>query len=52
LLFSTTNAAVDLVLIAVDKSLEELSKKSSAANETRKHCLRIGNHFIASNYEG
>jgi hypothetical protein len=52
LLFSTTNAAVDLALIAVDKSLEALSKKSSAANEARKHCLRIGNHFIASNYEG
>ncbi len=52
LLLSTTNAAVDLALIGVDKSLEGLAKKSSAATEARKHCFRVGNHFIASNYEG
>ncbi len=52
LLLSTTNAAVDLALIGVDKGLEGLSKKSIAATEARKHCFRIGNHFIASNYEG
>jgi hypothetical protein len=52
LLFSTTNAAVDLALIGVDKSLEELSKKHQSAVEIRQQCSRVGNHFVASHYEG
>jgi hypothetical protein len=52
LLLSTTNAAVDLALISVDKNLEELSKTIPGATVARKCCFRIGSHFIASNYEG
>jgi hypothetical protein len=52
LLLSTTNSAVDLALIAVDKCLEELLKQNPASASARKGCLRIGNHFIASNYKG
>ncbi len=52
LLLSTTNAAVDLALIGVDKSLEGLSRNGIVATEVRKHCFRVGNHFIAGHYEG
>jgi hypothetical protein len=52
LLLSTTNCAVDLALVAVDKCLEELSRRDSAARVVRKRCFRIGNHFIARNYAG
>jgi hypothetical protein len=52
LLLSTTNWAVDLALIEVDKALEELSRKNVGASGLRKRCKRIGQHFIASNYKG
>jgi DNA replication ATP-dependent helicase Dna2 len=52
LLLSTTNAAVDLALVGVDKSLEELSTRHRLAAEIRKQCFRVGNHFIAGHYEG
>ena len=52
LLLSTTNAAVDLALIAVDKALEEAGKKVGAAEIIRKSCKRIGSHFYPKNYEG
>lgn len=50
LLLSTTNTAVDQVLIAVDKALEQLA--NSAAAQTRRCLARVGNHFIAANYQG
>ncbi|MGH7963961.1 MAG: AAA domain-containing protein, partial [Candidatus Binatia bacterium] len=52
LLLSTTNAAVDLALVAVDKALEKLAAHSSTAAKVRQRCVRIGNHFVASNYTG
>lgn len=52
LLFSTTNAAVDLALVAVDKCLEQLAGSSGSASEARRRCFRIGNHFIARHYQG
>ena len=50
LLFSTTNSAVDLALIAVDKALEKIGSREAAS--ARKQCFRIGHHFIAGNYRG
>lgn len=52
LLFSTTNSAVDQALIKVDDQLSALTRQKPSAERIRKHCLRIGNHFIASNYDG
>jgi DNA replication ATP-dependent helicase Dna2 len=52
LLFSTTNPSVDLALISVDERLEEMSRVNSTANQLRKKCVRIGNHFVASKYRG
>jgi len=52
LLLSTTNAAVDLALISVDQQLEVLSATDRSASRLRRKCLRIGNHFVASNYKG
>ena len=49
LLLSTTNSAVDQALVSVDKSLERFHDKKMVEN-IRKHCFRIGNHFIASKY--
>jgi len=51
LLFSTTNSAVDLALVAVDRCLEELAKQNASAAAVRKRCFRIGNHFVARNYQ-
>lgn len=51
LLLSTSNAAVDVALIAVDKCLEELCHRSPVASRARHHCFRVGNHFIATNYD-
>jgi hypothetical protein len=51
LLFSTTNAAVDLALIALDRALEEIGGQLEAAR-AGKECFRIGHHFIAGNYRG
>ena len=48
LLFSTTNSAVDLALIAVDEALAGLGRTTQP---TRNRCQRLGNHFIARNYE-
>ncbi len=47
LLLSTTNHAVDQALLAVDKELEKINR-----NDLRKGILRIGNHFLASDYKG
>jgi len=52
LLLSTTNSAVDQALISVDDRLQELSRTKPFASELRKKCLRIGNHFVASQYKG
>lgn len=49
LLFSTTNSAVDQALVATDKALEQIGQESFPV---RKHCVRLGNHFVASNYTG
>ncbi len=51
LLLSTTNSAVDQALIAADKALEVLTNRARAAAAIRKHCVRVGNHFIASHYK-
>ncbi len=50
LLLSTTNSAVDQALVSADKALEKVA--SPAAQQIRKRCFRIGNHFVASQYEG
>jgi DNA replication ATP-dependent helicase Dna2 len=51
LLLSSTNSAVDLALISVDKRLEELARKNPPADVLRRKCRRIGNHFVAKNYK-
>ncbi len=51
LLLSTTNTAVDQALVAVDRALEENTGRN-VLSPLRTSCLRIGNHFIAKNYEG
>jgi len=48
LLLSTTNNAVDHSLLAVDSALEKIGYSE---NRLRKSCLRIGNHYLAKNYE-
>ena len=52
LLLSTTNWAVDIALLSVDRSLEELERTAPAAHGLRQRCKRIGTHFIAGNYKG
>ena len=49
LLLSTTNTAVDQVLIAVDKALDYLGDSGA---EVKNECKRIGLHFVASHYDG
>lgn len=51
LLFSTTNLAVDQALVSLDKALEQ-AQSNPAARAVRKKCFRIGNHFVASQYQG
>jgi hypothetical protein len=48
LILSTTNSAVDQVLVAVDKALQRIP--NGAASELRKLCSRAGNRFVAGNY--
>jgi len=52
LLLSTTNAAVDLALVSVDKALVKLAPRLQAAQGTRQTCKRIGSHFLPKYYEG
>jgi len=52
LLLSTTNWAVDIALLSVDRRLEELERTDPAAHGLRQRCKRIGTHFIAGNYKG
>jgi len=53
LLLSTTNSAVDQALVSVDKAMGMLLDRHPAGGgRTRPRCLRVGNHFIASNYKG
>lgn len=49
LLLSTTNTAVDLALVAVDKALERMADAGRAA---RKRCKQLGHHFVARHYTG
>jgi DNA replication ATP-dependent helicase Dna2 len=51
LIVSTTNTAVDQVLVSVDKALEQLEQTRPEARTARRKCFRLGNHFIASNFE-
>jgi len=51
LVLSTTNSAVDLALISIDRTLEQLAASDEQAAKTRRRIFRIGNHFRASNYE-
>lgn len=48
LLLSTTNTAVDLALVAVDKALEKLGSSWGL----RQKCKRLGHHYQAQHYEG
>jgi hypothetical protein len=48
LLLSTTNTAVDLALLAVDRALEKLP---GSGWSIRQRCKRLGHHFVASHYE-
>jgi hypothetical protein len=49
LLLSTTNNAVDLALVAVDKALEKFPGNNWGL---RLKCKRLGHHYQARNYEG
>jgi len=49
LLLSTTNNAVDLALVAVDKAFEKLPGNNWPL---RLKCRRLGHHYQARNYEG
>lgn len=48
LLLSTTNTAVDLALVAVDKALEGMA---GAGRAVRNRCKRLGHHFVARHYK-
>jgi hypothetical protein len=52
LLLSTTNSATDQALVSVDKALEKLEKHAPSAKAIRRSCIRVGTHFVASNYTG
>ena len=52
LLLSTTNTAVDLALINVDKALDRLARVKPSAGGCRNVCKRIGAHFFAQHYRG
>jgi hypothetical protein len=52
LLMSTTNAATDQVLVAVDKALENVATSEATKTELRKRCKRIGSKFLAKYYDG
>lgn len=47
LLMSTTNSAVDQMLVSVD---DALSKYGAQAQTSRRQCQRVGNHFIGARY--
>jgi DNA replication ATP-dependent helicase Dna2 len=49
LLLSTTNIAVDQALVATDKAVEQLGQSGATV---RRKCLRVGFHFVASQYVG
>lgn len=49
LVVSTTNIAVDQAIVAVDKAAAQLGHKGSSISEK---CVRVGSHFIASQYIG
>ncbi|MFO0429531.1 MAG: hypothetical protein ACK526_23390, partial [Planctomyces sp.] len=49
---STTNAATDQLLVAVDRALEDVGAAKGARISLRERCKRIGQRFIASNYVG
>jgi hypothetical protein len=51
LLTSTTNSAVDIALVKVDEALERLATGDPVAGACRTRCKRVGNHFIARNYD-
>ena len=52
LLLATTNWAVDIALLSVDRRLEELERTDPAAHGLRQRCKRIGTHFVATNFRG
>ena len=49
LLLSTTNTAVDIALVNVDKALEAMA---SVGHAIRNRCKRLGHHFVARHYTG
>ena len=51
LLLSTTNTAVDLALLAVDRMMQELERVEPEAGDLRRRLKRIGNHFTANSYK-
>jgi len=52
LVLSTTNVAVDLLLLSVDTALERIAARNEQARDLRKKCRRIGTRFVANNYIG
>lgn len=52
LVMSTTNAATDQILVAVDHALEDVGFAKGTHISARERCKRIGQRFIASHYVG
>lgn len=52
LLLSTTNSAVDMALVEVDKALSRIVRMRPEAEEIRRFIRRVGNHFVAGKYSG
>ena len=47
LLISTTNSAVDMALLSIDRALDQIGQDGLKA---RRQCARLGTNFIAANY--
>lgn len=52
LLLATTNVAVDLAITSADRALEKLEGSPGSPSELRRSCKRLGNHFVARQYDG
>jgi DNA replication ATP-dependent helicase Dna2 len=52
LLVCSTNAAVDLSIIAVDRALERVDGAGVSIRAVRDGCRRIGTHFVAEHFVG
>jgi len=52
LLLSTTNTAVDQLLVVIDRTLDDLGITTDSPEELRRKCKRIGTRFNATMYRG